>query len=120
MKASYSTLLAGILALVFCGTAIAHDSGYYSAPATTNGYGSIVIWSNGQGALGWSANLGLGVPLGYAQGYVAWAPHQHLAGCRHPSHFALPPHANPRAYRKGYREGRLGSHGRGRGHGHHH
>ncbi|MGD2128127.1 MAG: hypothetical protein PVJ33_00445 [Lysobacterales bacterium] len=116
MRASYTTLLAGVLALVFCGTAIAHDSGYYQPSAGGQLSGTVVVWSVGQGYSGWSGSLSYGLPPGYRPGYIAWAPHRHVQGCRHPGHFAPPRHGYERAYRKGYRDG----HRNGRGHSHHH
>lgn len=113
MKASYTTLLAGVLALVFCGTAIAHDSGYHQPPATGQLSGTVVLWSGGQGYTGWSGSLSYGLPPGYQPGYIAWAPHRHLRACRHPSHFAPPRYGQERAYRNGHRDRHHNSHGRG-------
>lgn len=116
MKASYMTLLAGVLALVFCGTAIAHDSGYYDAYSGAHWSGNVIVWSGGQGYGGWSGNLSYGTPPGYLPGYIAWAPHRHVQGCRHPSHFAGAGRAYPEAYRKGYRDGRRAGHRYDHGH----
>lgn len=87
MNTAYKTLLAGMLAIVFSGPALAHQSGHNISG--WSGGAAIVVQPDGQihvgGSIGYSVNAVYGAhqPL-----YYAPAPH-HVAQpvCRHPSHY---------------------------------
>jgi len=108
----------GILLMLACGPALAHDRPAYTAYPDGGWSGAVTVWgdsvghSRASGALTYS----YGVGYGYAPGYIPWAAaHQHGPRCGH-----APGHALAKAYRKGYRDGRRHSHGHDHGHGYRH
>ena len=94
MNTAFKTLFAGMLALVFSATAIAHDN----VDGSWSGGVTVSVLPGGQVALGGGVSYGPVVyqPVTHA---VVPVPH-HYPACRHPSH---PRHK-----------------ARGRGHGHKH
>jgi hypothetical protein len=126
MNAAYKTLLAGVMALVFCGPALAHgpaNPGSY----VTIGYGNaglagnVTVWGNSAGQTAWSGSLtvGTGPYSYYAPAYVTVAPPPVYRPVYYGPRYYGPRAAGyPRAYRNGYKKG----YGRGGRHakGHHH
>lgn len=87
MNVAYKTLLAGMLAIVFSGPALAHHS--VQPDSGWTGGATIVLQPDGQvhvgGSIGYAVNTVYASPQPV---YYAPAPH-HIAsqGCRHPSHY---------------------------------
>ena len=105
--------LVGLLFLLLCGPALAHD-GY----SDSGWSGSVTVWGDSHGRADWSGalNYGYGVAYGYAPGYIPWAAnHRHGPQCRHGAG-----HGYGKAYREGYRHGRSHSRKHSHKHGYHH
>ena len=87
MNTAYKTLLAGMLAIVFSGPALAHHSGQSSSGWT--GGATIVLQPDGQvhvgGSIGYALNA---VHAPHQPGYYMPAPQYVLHPvCQHPSHY---------------------------------
>lgn len=115
----------GLLSLVLCGSAAAHEAGGHPAYPGGNWAGSAAVWGPPQGGVVWAGTLGYGASHGYTPGFVAWAvpsPSRHFHGssCRHPG-----PHAWGHSHRRGKQHGHKHGHewprnGYEREHGHRH
>ena len=80
MNIAYRTLFAGMLSIVFCSTAIAHQAGH----GDWSGGVSVVVTPSGH--LSWSGGLNYGPVAIHAPRYVGIpAPYQ-APVCRHRSH----------------------------------
>ena len=108
----------GVLLMLACGPALAHDRTPPAAWPDSGWSGVMTVWgdpvgrSRGSGAL----RFAYGVGYGYAPGYIPWAAaHRHGPRCGQ-----APGHALEKAYRKGYRDGRRHSHRHDQGHGYRH
>ena len=87
MNTAYKTLLAGMLAIVFSGPALAHHSGHSSSGWI--GGASVVLQPNGQvhvgGSIGYAFNTGY---IAHQPVHYVPAPHHVVHPvCRHPSHY---------------------------------
>jgi hypothetical protein len=96
----------GLLALVFSGAVLAHDSGGYNDYQNSGWSGNVMIWGNPAGQTAYSGNLSYSVGYGYTPGYVPWLEHRHVPQCHHGQGY----HGDSRGYENGYRKGR--KHGR--------
>lgn len=115
MNTAYRTLFAGMLAIVFSATAVAHDN----HGADWSGGLSVAVTPGGHLSVGGALAYGPVVALPAVR--VAYVEHGYRPVCRHPSH------RYDRRYRGEYRHGK--GHGRhhhavyrgkhGRGHGRH-
>lgn len=120
MNTAYKTLLAGMLAIVFAGPALAHGGGSVSA-SYYNGYqasglnGGITVWGNSHGQAGWSGAITYGAPVYYAPAYGP--PPVQAYG---PRYYHGPGRGHAKAYRKGYRHGRHDARHHGHRKGRHH
>jgi hypothetical protein len=119
MKTAYKALLAGILAIVFAGPALAHGTGqtvgvYYNGYYGNGLSGNVSVWGNSYGQSGWSGSLNYGSSIAYAPVYVVPPPHAHGPACYH-----QPRRGYGKAYRKGYKHGRRDARHHGKGHGNH-
>ena len=87
MNTAYKTLLAGMLAIVFSGPALAHSSGHPGSG--WSGGAAIVLQPDGRvdvnAAIGYTVNA---VYPGYRPAHYAPVPrHVTHPVCRHPSHY---------------------------------
>lgn len=110
MKTSYRLLLAGMLAMVFSATAVAHSpGGNVYVPGGWSG--NATVWGNSHGQSGWTGAITYSAGYGYLPGYVPWVrPNQwsgHGSRCHH-----APGHRHARAHRHVQSH----SYGHGRGH----
>lgn len=94
MNTAYRTLFAGMLAIVFCGTALAHERhhGEWS--------GGVTIAVAPGGELSWYGGLAYGPELAYPVRRAAVPRAYRVPMCHHPSH------RHPVAYRHGHRHGK--------------
>ena len=116
MKNRNRKLLFGLLALLLCGSAVAHDSGPYAGYPQGNLAVGATIWGSSQGLSGWSGTLTLGNAYRYTPGFVTVAvpippEHRHGPSCHHVSH-----HVHQYAHQRNHGNG----HKQNRGHGHDH
>lgn len=114
MKTRTASRLAGILFLVLCGSALAHQPVRHD-PYPAAWTGGVTLWGGTHGPAAWSGSLSYGSPYVYAPGYIPWvavpAGHRHTARCNHgPRH--------DYSYQKGYAHGRHDNHRRGKSRGH--
>ena len=98
MNLAYRTLFAGMLSLVFCGTAIAHDSHH----GDWSGGISIAVAPGGH--VSWGGGLNYGPVTHYPARYVVLSAPYRGQICRHPSH------RNPGHHWKGHRHGKKHPH----------
>jgi len=91
----------GMLALVFSGAVLAHDSGGYAGYQNSGWSGSVTLWGSSVGQPAYAGNLSYAAGYGYAPGYVPWLEHRHGPQCRHGQGY----YGYSRAYEKGYRKG---------------
>ena len=113
---------AGLIFLLLCGPALAHDRVPYDAYPNNGWSGGVVVWSDSRGHTDWSGvvNYTYGIAYGYAPGYIPWAAaHRHGPQCRHGAHHSYGK-AHRKAYRKAYRKGYRNGRNHARGHGHDH
>ena len=80
MNIAYKTLFAGMLAMVFCGTAVAHDRGH----GDWSGGVSVIVGPHGE--LAWSGGLNYGPVVTHAPRYVRVPAPYRGPVCGHPSH----------------------------------
>lgn len=107
MNTAYQTLFAGMLAIVFSATAVAHEDhrGDWSGGLT------VAVTPGGQIALGGA--VGYGPVMALPAPRVAYVDRGYRPVCRHPSH------RYARGYRGDYRHGRGYGRHDDRGHRHH-
>ena len=80
MNMAYKTLIAGMLSIVFCGTAIAHQTRHND----WSGGVSVVVTPGGQ--LSWSGGLTYGPMAVHAPRYIGMSAPYPAPYCRHRSH----------------------------------
>lgn len=120
MNTAYKALLAGMLAIVFSGPALAHGGGpqggsYYNGAYPAGISGGVSVWGNSQGQTGWTGSLSIGAGVVYAPVYAVPVGVVHVPGGHYP-----PGHGYKKAYRKGYKHGQRDARLHRQGHGRHH
>jgi len=98
MNIAYKALLAGVLAIVFTGPAIAHDAreGAWA--------GGLTVAVTPRGQLAWSGGLAYGPVVAYAaRPVVVAAPPVYRPVCGHPSHRRHAAHHRGHKYWKRHR-----------------
>ena len=105
MNTAYKTLLAGMLAIVFSGPALAHHS--LQSDGGWTGGASVVLQPDGQvyvgGSIGYAVNAVYAShqPVYYAPAPYHGAPHNiRPPACRHPSHYRPRGHHGHKHYKK--------------------
>lgn len=93
MNTAYRTLFAGMLAIVFCGTAIAHDRHH----GGWSGGVSVAVVPGGD--LYWTGRLDYGADIAYPVRRVFVPRGYRVLMCHHPSH------RRPVVVRNGHRHG---------------
>lgn len=91
MNIAYKTLFAGMLSIVFCGTAVAHGSGH------GDWSGGVSVYVAPDGQLSWSGGLNYGPVVTHAPGYVAVPAPYRGPVCHHRSH------RQPVVHHRGYK-----------------
>lgn len=106
MNTAYKALLAGMLAIVFAGPALAHGGGSGAGPNHGGYYGSgidggVTVWANSRGQYGWNGAVYYGSPVRHAPAYGLPRTYGHGPQWYHQQGRGV-----SKAYRIGYRNGR--------------
>ena len=93
MNLAYRTLFAGMLAIVFCSTAVAHER------HVSGWTGGVAVSVSTHGGLYWDGGFGYGPVVAYPARRVALPRVYHVPLCHHPIHH------HPVVHRRGHRHG---------------
>jgi hypothetical protein len=93
MNLAYRTLFAGMLAIVFCSTAVAHER------HVSGWTGGVAVSVSTHGGLYWDGGFRYGPVVAYPARRVAWPRIHRVPLCHHPIH------RHPVVHRRGHRHG---------------